>query len=171
MRVYLLGFMSSGKTKNGKTLAENMNMDFIDLDGWIEEEESMSVNDIFAEKGADAFRKLEKKYLTQSAELENTIISCGGGTPCFFDNIDFIKKNGTSVFINPSPKTIFDRLIKKGKEKRPLIKDMDDDVLYQYICEKLEKRLPYYTQADWTFSPDNEEIEAAIAIEQWLKLQ
>src|SRR5215471_7922238 len=117
MRIYLIGFMGSGKSFWGKKLSAEKNLPFFDLDDVIIQQENMSITDIFAQKGEEYFRMLEKEVLTDLTKShEDVIISCGGGTPCFFGNIDYMKKNGLVIWLNTSTDVLIKRLLKEKKQ-------------------------------------------------------
>ena len=148
-RIILIGYMGSGKTTVGKALSKQTGMMFYDLDWYIESRMRKSVAQIFAERGEEAFRKLEYNMLHEVAEFEDVIISCGGGTPCFFDNIDYLNQQGDVVYLKASPETLYKHLL-MAKVERPLLKDKTPDELIAYITTHLEQREPYYTQAHYT---------------------
>ena len=150
-RIFLIGYMGAGKSTLGKALAKTMNLQFIDLDDFIVGRYHKSVKDIFAEFGEDGFRKMERNALLEVSEYENVIISLGGGTPCFFDNMDIVLRSGKSVYLKPSEDVLLMRLI-KGKHKRPLLADKDDSQILQIIREQLAWREPYYLKANLTFN-------------------
>lgn len=149
IRVMLIGYMGAGKTTIGKVLARDMGMEFYDLDDYIESRFHQKIPDIFAEKGEEGFREMEKRMLHEVAEFENVIISCGGGTPCFFDNMDFMNSRGETVFLDAPPEVLKEHL-KMGKTVRPLIQGKTDEELTAYIEESLQKRIPYYQKAKHT---------------------
>lgn len=148
MRIILIGFMGSGKTHWGLQVAHRLQLPFFDLDEEVVKAEDKSVTDIFADSGEEYFRQLEKDTMEKLVENnESMVLSCGGGTPCFFNNIDYMKKVGIVVWLNTHVDVILQRLLKE-KAKRPLIKDIDDDGLRTYIIRKLNERRMYYEQAD-----------------------
>ena len=147
MRIYLIGYMGSGKTTAGKRLAKIMNFPFYDLDKMIEECSHYSIADIFAKFDEVAFRQLEKNTLHKTSSIEKAIISTGGGTPCFFDNMEWIRSNGISVYLKMSSKSLTDRIL-NSKKKRPLTKDKSPSELLEYVEKHLGKREKYYRQAD-----------------------
>jgi shikimate kinase len=147
MKIFLIGFMGSGKTTLGRKLASRMGYEFIDLDHKLEQQVELSIAEYFQLFGEDAFRKLESEVLKKSIYPQNAIISTGGGLPCFFDNMDWMKANGKSVYIKLSPKTLADRL-ETGKEERPLLQDKHGDALVNFIEQKLEEREKFYSQAN-----------------------
>jgi shikimate kinase len=147
MKIFLIGFMGSGKTTLGRKLASRMNYEFIDLDHKLEQQVELSIAEYFSFFGEDSFRKLEKEILRKTQYPENVVISTGGGLPCFFDNMDWMKANGKVVYLNLSPKTLADRL-EAGKEERPLLQDKHGEALVTFIEKKLEEREPFYSQAN-----------------------
>lgn len=148
MRIFLIGFMGAGKTHWGKQVANRMGLPFFDLDELIVAHENKSIADIFAANGEEYFRLLEKQLLEELAEKEDSmIISCGGGTPCFFNNIDFMKRYGIVVWLNTHVEVILQRLLKE-RVHRPLLKDIQDEDLRSHIIRKLNERRMYYEQAD-----------------------
>ncbi len=164
MKVFLIGFMGSGKTHWGRRLGDKLQIPFYDLDTVITAKENRSVSDIFAEKGEEYFRYLEKDTLEEVVEeQENFILSCGGGTPCFFNNIEFMKKSGKVVWLNTSTDMLRQRLLKE-RTSRPLIREITDDELQQYILRKLRERRMYYQQADVTVSEENTTLEELIRL-------
>ncbi|MCW3464274.1 shikimate kinase [Chitinophaga nivalis] len=154
MKIYLLGFMGAGKSYWGKQLADHWQLPFYDLDEVIVGAEEMAISDIFAIKGEDYFRERESMLLRELSRQDRFLISCGGGTPCFQDNMDFMNDHGTTIWINPSIAAMVERLQRK-KSKRPLIQDLDDDDLSGFVEKKLAERLPFYQQSRHIISSDN----------------
>jgi shikimate kinase len=147
MKIFLIGFMGTGKTYSGKQLSEKLNIPFFDLDEEIVKHEGKSIVEIFAERGEEYFRLLEKDVLHIITEYNNSfIMACGGGTPCYYNNIDYMNKEGISVWLNTSIDTLYKRLAHE-KDKRPLIKDLPDDQLKAYIAKKFSDRKIFYGQA------------------------
>ena len=147
MKIFLIGFMGSGKTTLGRKLASRMGYEFIDLDHKLEQQVELSIAEYFSFFGEDAFRKLESQVLKKTIYPENVVISTGGGLPCYLDNMDWMKANGKVVYINLAPKTLADRL-ENGKEERPLLQDKHGDELIAFIEQKLVEREPFYSQAN-----------------------
>ena len=145
-RIILVGYMGSGKTTVGKALSKETGMMFYDLDWYIESRMRKSVSQIFAEKGEDGFRKIEYNMLHEVAEFEDVIISCGGGTPCFFDNMDYLNQQGDVVYLKATPETLYKHLL-MAKIERPLLKGKSADELIAYITEHLKERAPFYEKA------------------------
>ncbi len=160
-KIILIGYMGAGKTTLGKVLAQKMGLTFYDLDEYIEDRFHRTIPQIFAESGESGFRDLERRMLHEVAEFEDVIISCGGGTPCFFDNMDYMNTCGETVFLNASPEALKAHLL-MGKTQRPLIQGKSPEELLDFIKDSLQKRLPYYKKAKHTLSIDvintNEDI-------------
>ncbi len=154
LRIFLIGFMGCGKTHWGKQLSEKLMLPFFDLDDKIEEHENRTINQIFENEGEEYFRLLEKDVLHLLTESHETfVMACGGGTPCFFNNIDYLKKNGITVWINCSFDSLYNHL-EKEKEGRPLIKDLSDEQLKSYISKKFRGRRIFYQQASLILQED-----------------
>ena len=153
--------MGAGKTTLGKALAKTMNLQFIDLDDFIVARYHKTIKDIFAEVGEDGFRNLERRALDEVSEYEDVVISLGGGTPCFFDNMEVVRKAGRSVYLKPTEDVLLQRLI-EGKHKRPLLADKSDDEILAFIRKQLEWREPYYLKAEFTFNASHLENKADI---------
>ena len=152
-RVILVGYMGSGKTTVGKALSKATGMMFYDLDWYIENRMHKTISQIFAERGEEAFRQIEYNMLHEVAEFEDVIISCGGGTPCFFDNMDYLNQQGDVVYLKASPETLYKHLL-MAKVERPLLKNKTADELISYISGHLQERLPYYQKARYTLDVD-----------------
>lgn len=147
MRIYLIGFMGSGKSHWGRIISSGMQLPFFDLDTMIEERQGKTIAAIFDELGEEAFRRMEKTVLEElTAAHENMVLSCGGGTPCFFGNIDFMKGRGKVIWLNTGIDTLVRRLMKE-KQHRPLLRDIPDNDMKAVILKKLHDRKIYYEQA------------------------
>jgi shikimate kinase len=153
MRVFLIGYMGAGKTTLGKAASKALGLQFIDLDWYIEQRTHRTVKQIFAEDGEDGFRLIEQRMLHEAAEFDDVLIAAGGGTPCFFNNMEYMNARGLTVFLQVSEDVLVNRL-KAGKRKRPLLASKTDDELRGVIREAMSHRLPFYTQARLTFSAD-----------------
>lgn len=147
MKIFLIGFMGSGKTTLGRKLANHLGYEFIDLDHKLEQKVELSIAEYFSLFGEDAFRKLESEILKRTPYPEDAVVSTGGGLPCYFDNMDWMKEHGKTVYIKLSPKTLADRL-EKGKEERPLLQEKHGDELIAFIEQKLAERESFYSQAN-----------------------
>ncbi|MGL4332222.1 MAG: shikimate kinase [Bacteroidales bacterium] len=145
-RIFLIGYMGAGKTTIGKVLARRLNLSFIDLDLFIEQRYHKSVSVLFNEKGENKFREIERLMLHEVAEFENVIISTGGGTPVFFDNMEFMNSAGCTIYLEVACDLLTDRL-RKNSDKRPLIAGKSADELRGFIAKNLEHRSPYYENA------------------------
>jgi shikimate kinase len=141
--------MGSGKTTVGKALSKDTGMMFYDLDWYIESRMHKTVSQLFAERGEEGFRKIEYNMLHEVAEFEDVIISCGGGTPCFFDNIDYLNRQGDVVYLKATPETLYKHLL-MAKVERPLLKGKSPDELIAYITQHLKEREPFYSRARHT---------------------
>ena len=148
-RIILIGYMGSGKTTVGKALSKDTGMMFYDLDWYIESRMRKSVAQIFAERGEESFRRMEYNMLHEVAEFEDVIISCGGGTPCFFDNMDYLNQQGDTVYLKATPEVLYRHLL-MAKVERPLLKGKTPDELIAYITTHLEEREPFYSKARYT---------------------
>ena len=166
-RIILIGYMGAGKTTVGKALAKELRMPFYDLDWYIESRMHKTVKAIFDERGEAGFRKIEYNMLHEVAEFEDIIISCGGGTPCFFDNIDYMNRQGETVYLKATPEVLYGHL-KMGKTIRPLLLNKTADEVQVFIREQLAQREPYYSRAkhvlDVNLLDDYEKIK--ISVEQ-----
>ena len=160
MRIFLLGFMGSGKSFSGKRLAEKFGMSFIDFDDYIEEQEGRTIREIFEQEGEPYFRKVEKECLHEMGEKNMTIISTGGGTPCFFDNMEWMNENGITVFLDTSVEILTNRLLDE-MQKRPLLKGFSREGLKIFIKKKLEERNPFYHQTQILYHQKEEGQDVA----------
>lgn len=161
-RIFLIGYMGSGKTSMGIKLAENLGLTFVDMDHHIEEKYHKTVSQIFEESGQDAFRKMEQNCLHEVAEFENCVIATGGGAPCFFDNMTFMNVHGLTVYLNLSPDQLAERLEMSRAGKRPLIANKKGSELRQFIADGLSVREAFYKQARVSVSGTDDEILANI---------
>lgn len=144
--IILVGYMCVGKTTIGRALAKELGCTFYDLDWYIEERYHTKISTIFAEKGEDHFRDLETRMLHEAAEFENTVLSCGGGTPCFFDNMDYMNSVGEVFYLKASVDTILQHLA-MSRGDRPLLKNKTPEELKAYVTEQLAQREPFYAKA------------------------
>ncbi len=164
-RIYLTGFMTSGKSTIGPILANVLGWDFCDLDKIIENDYKKTIVKIFEEYGEIEFRKIESDYLVNVSKNENIVISLGGGTVCNDKNLEFIKQNGKLIYLEVSLETLRRRL--KKKLDRPLFRDLvledrPDDEFDKRILELLKKREPYYKQADIIIQSDNYKVGTTV---------
>ena len=158
--------MGSGKTTMGKALSKETGMMFYDLDWYIENRMHTTVPQLFAERGEEAFRQIEYNMLHEVGEFEDVIISCGGGTPCFFDNIDYLNRQGDVVYLKADPETLYKHLL-MAKVERPLLKGKSPEELIAYITKHLKERAPYYEKARYTLDvsvlDDYDKIKDSVA--------
>ncbi len=162
-RIYLVGYMGSGKSTIGKALAKDLGFSFIDLDSYIERRYLKKISEIFEEHGEDGFRKKENCLLREISDLERVVISTGGGAACFYDNMDLMNKTGVSVYLRLSLDTLVERL-KCAKAMRPLIQSKTDEELPGFIQQMLDIREPFYNQA--TYIVDNNTDDPTIAVKK-----
>jgi shikimate kinase len=166
MRIFLIGFMGSGKTHWGMRIAEKLQIPFYDLDAVIVNNEGMNISEIFAYKGEEYFRYKEKQTLEDLVNKEeNFVLSAGGGTPCFFNNIKFMKRSGKVLWLNTSLEALNQRLLKE-KMSRPLLSSVTEAGLRSYIIRKLSERKMYYEQADLMVHEETTELESFISLLQ-----
>jgi shikimate kinase len=145
-RIYLIGYMGCGKTTIGQQLAQESGLQFIDIDQAIERRFRKTVRELFAERGEEGFREIERKMLQEVSQFEDIVISTGGGLPCFFDNMQVMNATGDTVYLKLSPAELAAHL-STGKVSRPLLKDKQPEELQQFITEHLAQREPFYSQA------------------------
>jgi len=160
-RIYLAGFMASGKSTIGPILANVLGWDYFDLDCEIEKREQKKIVDIFEENGEDYFRTLESDILNELSKVDNLVISLGGGTMAKTDNLKVMKSTGKIIYLETSPGEVYNRL--KSKTDRPLVKDLvlsdvSKDEFIAKINELLSERQPYYSQADIKINTDTSNV-------------
>jgi len=154
MKVVLIGYMASGKSVVGKLLAKVSNLDFIDLDAYIEKNEGKDIPTIFKENGEIYFRIKETEYLSELLNSKNSfVLSTGGGTPCYGKNMELINGLSQSVFLKASINTLYKRL-KNGKESRPLVAKISDEKLPEFLGKHLFERTPFYIQSQNSVQTD-----------------
>ena len=171
MKIVLLGYMASGKSTIGAHLSKELSLPFIDLDTYIESKEKNTINAIFKEKGEIYFRRVEHLYLTELLNSEEKfVLSLGGGTPCYANNMESILKADKTIsfYLQASIALLVERLI-KGKENRPLAKEIGDEKLVEYVAKHLFERRFFYEQAHQKIAIDHKEIfEITTAIKNQL---
>ncbi len=156
--------MGSGKTYFGKKLSQKINLPFFDLDELIEQHEQKSIVELFDSKGENYFRTIEKNILHDFAEAnESFVLSTGGGTPCFFDSINYMNLCGISIWINTPTDILFDRL-SKGKSKRPLIKNLTPSQLKVFINSKIAERKLVYEKANYVINESDIDFEKIVKL-------
>jgi shikimate kinase len=160
MKVYLIGFMGSGKTHIGKQIAQILDFLFVDTDTLIENTEGVSVAQLFVNKGEAEFRKIESERLQGLAKWDNIIVATGGGAPCFHDNMTYINNSGITVYLKTNPQLLLERLLPET-DKRPLLKGRSEVELLAFINSKIAEREAFYGQADIIIHQDNNEQNVA----------
>lgn len=146
MKIFLIGMMGSGKSYWSRVLAKKLKTGGYDLDFLIESHEEKSISEIFAEDGEAYFRKSEGKILRWFGEKKTFVLATGGGTPCFDDNMDWMNKQGITIWIDEPVSTLVERLLPE-KEHRPLIRSLSEPELAQFLTDKLNEREPFYSKA------------------------
>jgi shikimate kinase len=163
-KIILVGYMAAGKTTIGKKLAQNLGIIFLDLDALIEKKEGKTINELFHQKGELYFRKLEHQLFKSLIDnAESFVLSTGGGTPCYSNNHLFLdKSNVVSIYLDASIQTVFDRLIVE-KKQRPIVKDLDEKELKEFIAKHLFERSYYYQKAMHKIKIDQKEVKVICA--------
>ena len=162
IRIFLTGYMGAGKTTLGKAFARELGLTFIDLDWYIEERFHRSISDLFHERGEDGFRQLERNMLHEAGEFEDVVISTGGGTPCFFDNMEYMNRQGQTVFLDVPVEVLFRRL-RVATQQRPILQGKTDEELRTFIEGALDGRRFFYGQARYRFDGSRLEDRHQIA--------
>lgn len=161
--VFLIGFMGSGKTTWGKKMAAAMQQPFLDLDQHIVKQIGMTIPEYFALHGEEKFRLLEQKALSEQANFVG-IVSTGGGTPCYFANMDWMLAHGTVLYLRHTSKSLFDRLSKSDVNKRPALKGLSGVELFQLIEDRLTERKAYYEKAHIIVDQMHTPIERLVSL-------
>ncbi len=162
MNIILIGMPGSGKSTLGRVLATMLKYQFVDLDERIEAFENKTITEIFAEHGEDYFRAVERKVLDIILKEPQAVISTGGGAPCFYDNMEQIRKNGISIYLQVSQAALLSRL-QAGIDKRPMLSQKSDEDLKTFLLAKLAERSPFYEQAAYIFEGDTIRAEEIIS--------
>lgn len=158
MKIFLIGFMGSGKTSLGKKLAGAMQVQFFDLDQKIEEYTAKDIPTIFQQQGEGVFRQIEAEILRKTIDLnQHFVLSCGGGTPCFHQNMEYMKSLGTTIFLDVDQEILLGRL-RKNNSGRPLITKMSDDEMKRFIEGQISERRKYYLQSKYILNANNPTI-------------
>jgi len=153
--------MGSGKTTAGKELAVRLNYSFVDLDLYIEKEEKRTISAIFSDEGEKNFRKIERRMLKEIVKTDNIVVACGGGTPCYSDNMLFMKEKGQTVYLEMPVGALINRL-KNSYGERPLIKGKSKEELRNYISSTLAEREKYYQKAHYTVKALNLKVDSIL---------
>ncbi|HYX07488.1 MAG TPA: shikimate kinase [Bacteroidales bacterium] len=163
MRIFLIGFMGSGKTTAGKKLAKKAGFSFLDMDKEIEKKHNLKVGQIFEERGEEIFRQFERDMLHEITVKDDMVVSTGGGVPCYYDNMEFMNNNGITVYLRLDPSSLVKRL-EEAKTDRPLIKDRNHQQLIEYVTSKLAEREEYYNQASHVIDARNLKISTLLEL-------
>jgi shikimate kinase len=162
-KIYLVGYMGAGKTTAAKRLANRLGWEVVDTDDLFEEKYKISVCDFFNKYDEPLYRKLESQVLKETESLENTVISTGGGTACYFDNMEWMNRHGLTVFMRISEKAVIDRLL-HAKRKRPLSTGKTEAELTEFVQQHYTSRLPFYEQARITVKSEDLDLENLIKL-------
>lgn len=149
---FLLGFMGSGKSYLGRQLAPLLGVPFVDLDAVIEKAEGYSIAQLFAGKGEAWFRRIERRHLLQTGSYPPCVVATGGGTPCFFENMDWMNRHGVTVFLNVPEQILISRLLEQ-RGSRPLLAGVPDQDIEPVIKQMFLERAPWYSKAQLTVEP------------------
>jgi shikimate kinase len=164
MRVFLIGYMGSGKSTLGPLLAHELNCSFTDLDAYIEQEYHKPIPDIFKTEGEARFRELEQIYLRQLSERDQAVIAVGGGTPCFDINMELMNKTGVTIYLQSGVSELVSRLTAQSREKRPLISNLSTNELNGFIAAHLLEREPFYLKAKHTLKVVDKSIPELVEL-------
>ena len=162
-RIYLVGYMGAGKTTAAKRLAHRLGWGVADTDALFEEKYRISVDDFFQKYDEPLYRKLESQVLKATAHLENTVISTGGGTACYFDNMDWMNQHGLTVFLRISPAAAVDRVL-HSRHKRPLTRGKTEAELMEFVSQHYAARMPFYEQAQITVKSEDLDLEGLMRL-------
>ena len=149
MRLYLIGYMGTGKSTLGRKIAKRTELPFFDTDKMVEEAEGATVADIITFAGEEYFRKAERRALEQTAEVESAVVSTGGGLPIWGDNMEWIEAHGVSIYLQRAPEQILSRLSPHGRQKRPKLRGLNDEELVAFMTANMAEREPFYSQAKY----------------------
>lgn len=158
-RIYIVGYMGAGKTTAARRLAQRMGWEVVDTDALFEEKYKISVNDFFNKYDEPLYRKLESEVLKATESLDHVVVSTGGGTACFFDNMDWMNQHGLTIFLRISPQAAVDRVI-HSRHKRPLVEGKSEEELTEFVNQHYASRLPFYEQARITAKSEDFDIES-----------
>lgn len=158
MKIYLIGYMGSGKSTLGRVLAKALDIAWLDLDTLIESSYKISIPDFFRKYGESAFRDVEHKVLNDIALIPDQVVSTGGGAPCFYNNMQLMNQTGLTIYLQAAPSLILTR-IGPYAWKRPLFQQMEGTDILEKISRHLESREAFYNQAQFTIDAANPNIE------------
>lgn len=162
-RLYIIGYMGSGKTTIARRIAYRLGWDVVDTDALFEEKYRVSVDDFFHKYDETLFRKLESEVLKSTGLLDDVVVSTGGGTACYYDNMEWMNQHGLTVFLRISPQSAVDRLL-HSKRKRPLAENKSESDLTEYVAKHYASRLPFYEQAKVTVKAEDFDLDYFIEI-------
>ena len=157
-RIYIVGYMGAGKTTAARRLAQRLGWEVADTDALFEEKYKISVNDFFNKYDEPLYRKLESEVLKSTESMENVVVSTGGGTACYFDNMEWMNQHGLTVFMRISPQAAVDRVI-HSRHKRPLVEGKSEEELTEFVNKHYASRLPFYEQAKITVKSEDLDVE------------
>jgi len=160
-KIFLTGYMGSGKSSTGKLLASQLDYNFIDLDKFIEKEFKMTIPEIFSSKGEKEFRAMEHNALKKLIDKDNLVVACGGGTPCYYNNMELMNNHGNTVYLKMSADSLVHRLM-DAKDKRPLVANKSEAELRVFVNRQLEKREDFYHQAQYTVKGKDLDIDELV---------
>ena len=160
-KIYIVGYMGAGKTTAARRLAQRLGWEVVDTDALFEEKYKISVNDFFNKYDEPLYRKLESEVLKSTESLENVVVSTGGGTACYFDNMEWMNQHGLTVFLRISPKAAVDRVI-HSRHKRPLVEGKSEEELIEFVNSHYASRLPFYELAQITVKSEDFDLEALL---------
>ena len=160
-RIYIVGYMGAGKTTTARRLAQRMGWEVVDTDALFEEKYKISVNDFFNKYDEALYRKLESEVLKATESLDHVVVSTGGGTACYFDNMEWMNQHGLTVFMCISPKAAVDRVI-HSRHKRPLAEGKSEEELTEFVNQHYASRMPFYEQARITVKSEDFDLEDLI---------
>jgi shikimate kinase len=161
VRYFIIGFKNSGKTTLGRKLARMLNMDFIDLDEYIEENEGRSIPEIYTSVGDETFRTLEWKSLKELVKKDNIVVSTGGGVPCHCNNMNLMEKYGEVIYLNVRDETLVNRL-KRAVHDRPIVKGKTEQELRTYIADLRSRCEHHYKRAKYIVDGENINLPALL---------
>ena len=159
MRIFLVGYMGSGKSTFGSALADALGIKWIDLDDEFESRYKIAISDFFAKYGEATFRDLEHKLLTEIIERTDIVVSTGGGAPCYYDTMKLMNQTGLTVYLSATPELLVSR-IENSARKRPVFQQMKGGNFRENLIFHLESRVPFYSQATFTIDAEKPNIEA-----------
>ena len=162
--IFLIGYMGSGKTTVGRILARQYGIEHIDLDWRIEQRFHTKISDMFAEIGEDGFRRRERNMLQEIMCMEDVVVSLGGGTPCFFDNVEQMNSAGYTIYLQCNIGVLVERIM-RSQAKRPIVANKTKDELEVFVAEHLAEREKFYLKAQYVWNAvemDLDELKIAL---------